>query len=243
MGTRIKIMDLEIDLLTEETFESLVSEYLTNDYLNIVHLISLDYIDTYDENELVQETLQQADIVLPGEKAILTSYHVDVLETGGMVVNYRSAEAILKKEPLKNKKFYLVTNSEKEAKILYKYIATHFEGAEIVGVYAADGTVSEEALVNDINTTIPDIVVLTMESTGAEEWLHQNRTRINAKLCLALGSMVNMIIRENVHVPTWMKKLHLGKIFTALVRLPYSTGRRKKVFWKKMDKYNQKKMD
>lgn len=77
MGTRIKIMDMELDILTESTFRKEVESYLSNDYLNVMHLVSLDYIDMYDENELVQEILQEADMVLPGEKAILSSSHVD----------------------------------------------------------------------------------------------------------------------------------------------------------------------
>ena len=33
--------------------------------MNVVHMISLDYIDMYDENELVQEVMKEADMVLP----------------------------------------------------------------------------------------------------------------------------------------------------------------------------------
>ena len=89
MGTSLKIMDLELDLLTEETFCKKMAEYLSGDLFRVVHLVSLDYIDKYEEEPVVQEVLEEADLVLPGEKAILSLYHVDVLETGGMVVDYR----------------------------------------------------------------------------------------------------------------------------------------------------------
>lgn len=80
MGTKVQIMDMELDLFTQETFHDEIASYLANDVLNVVHMISLDYIDMYDENELVQEVMKEADMVLPGEKTILSAHHVEVLE-------------------------------------------------------------------------------------------------------------------------------------------------------------------
>ena len=77
MGTSLKIMDLELDLLTEETFCKKMAEYLSGDLFRVVHLVSLDYIDKYEEEPVVQEVLEEADLVLPGEKAILSLYHGD----------------------------------------------------------------------------------------------------------------------------------------------------------------------
>ena len=107
MGTSLKIMDLELDLLTEEMFCKKMAEYLSGDLFRVVHLVSLDYIDKYEEEPVVQEVLEEADLVLPGEKAILSLYHVDVLETGGMVVDYRIAHRLLKKDLLKGKNVFL----------------------------------------------------------------------------------------------------------------------------------------
>ena len=56
-------MDMELDLFTQETFHDEIASYLANDVLNVVHMISLDYIDMYDENELVQEVMKEADMV------------------------------------------------------------------------------------------------------------------------------------------------------------------------------------
>lgn len=242
MGTRIKIMDLKLDLLTEETFQKEIENYLSNDYLNVIHLISLDYIDTYDENELVQETLGEADLVLPGEKAILSSYHVDILETGGMVVDYRTAGKLLDQIAMEGKKCYLVLRNKKEAKIIYRYIATHCPYIEVVGVYTADGNITEEALINDINTKLPDLVIMSMESTQGEEWIHNNKLKINAKLCVVMSSVMNMVIRENIHIPKILKMLRLGKLYTCIARIPYSNTWRRRIFQKKMDNYNNKKL-
>lgn len=241
MGTRVKIMDIEVDLLTQETCLEELQAFLNNDYLNVVHMISLDYIDAYDKNELVQMTLKQADLVLPGEKAILTAHHVDVLETGGMVVDYHGLQELLPSLGLEDKTFYLVLRNAKEAKVLYQYLTRHFAKEQILGVYAADGEVTEEALINDINTKLPDVILLSMASTEQEEWLEHNRSKINAKISLVMGSVMPLIMKENIHVPFWVRKIHLAGVYQWFARIPYSHSFRKRIFNRKMDDYNTKK--
>ena len=95
MGTKVNIMDMQVDLLTKETLKQEMQNFLENETVNVAHVISLDYMDAYDKNELVRESLAHADLVLPGEKAILTRHHVDVLETGGMAVDYHAELELL----------------------------------------------------------------------------------------------------------------------------------------------------
>lgn len=241
MGTKVKIMDIDVDLLTQETCLKEIKGYLDNDYLNVVHMISLDYVDAYDTNDLVRTILEQADLVLPGERTILTAHHVDILETGGMIVDYHSFKELLSQLKLEKRTFYLVLRDKKEAKVIYQYLTRHFQKEQILGVYAADGDVTEETLVNDINTKLPDIVLLSMGSTEQEEWLENNKSRINAKLCVVVGSVMPLVMRENIHVPTWIRKLHLGGVYQWFAKIPYSHSMRKRIFNKKMDDYNTKK--
>ena len=241
MGTKIRIMDLEVDLMTEESLQSELAGYLDNDYTNVVHLISLDYIDTYDKNELVQQVLHRADMVLPGEKAILSAHHVDVLETGGMVVDYHCIENLIYPLNLAERTYYLVLRNEKEAKAVYRSLTSRFPQSNILGIYVADGNVSEETLINDINTKLPDIVLLSMDSTAQEEWLENNKGKVNTKLCVVGGSILPLILRDNTYIPAWIRRLHLGSIYQWGVRIPYSHFFRRRIFNRKMDDYNIKK--
>ncbi len=241
MGTRVKIMGLEVDLLTQETLEHEIAGYLANDYLNVVHMISLDYIDTYDENELVQNELKEADMVLPGERAILSAHHVDVLETGGMAVNYQSVFALVEPLELAERSFYFILRNEKEAKTVSSYWNRHFPKEKNLGVCIATDDTTEESIVNDINMKLPDIVVLSMDSTQQEEWISRNKARLNAKLCLVCGSIMPMILKENVHVPVVLRRLHLGGFYRMFVRFPYTHFFRRRIFKQKMEDYITKK--
>ena len=183
MGTKVNIMDMQVDLLTKETLKQEMQNFLENETVNVAHVISLDYMDAYDKNELVRESLAHADLVLPGEKAILTRHHVDVLETGGMAVDYHAELELLSLANENNRTIYLVLRSEKEAKMVYRFLSEYIDRDQIVGIYVADGEVAEESLINDINMKLPDIVLLSMESTEQEEWLENNREGEYQTLC------------------------------------------------------------
>ena len=234
MGTKVNIMDMQVDLLTKETLKQEMQNFLENETVNVAHVISLDYMDAYDKNELVRESLAHADLVLPGEKAILTRHHVDALETGGMAVDYHAELELLSLANENNRTIYLVLRSEKEAKMVYRFLSEYIDRDQIVGIYVADGEVAEESLINDINMKLPDIVLLSMESTEQEEWLENNRAKVNTKLCVVIGSVMPLLFRENVPVPKWLKKLHLGGVYRWFLVMP-------RIFHRKMDDYNTKK--
>ena len=75
----------------------------------------------------MRESLAHADLVLPGDKAILTRHHVDVLETGGMAVDYHAELELLSLANETNRTIYLVLRSEKEAKMVYRFFSEYID--------------------------------------------------------------------------------------------------------------------
>ena len=86
-----------------------------------------------------------------------------------------------------------------------------------------------------------DAVTAMLESTEQEEWLENNRAKVNTKLCVVIGSVMPLLFRENVPVPKWLKKLHLGGVYRWFLVMPYSHSLRRRIFHRKMDDYNTKK--
>lgn len=239
MGTKLRVMNLEVDLLTEDLFQETMQEYLSNDYLNIVHIIPLDYVE--EEKEEIHQVLEESDLVLPGEKTIFANHHVDVLDTGGMVVNYKSLFRIMGDIGLKGKKYYFIMRNKNEAKSFFRLIQMMKLGCECVGIYAEDSGVTEEALINDINTKVPDLIFLCLDRGEQEAWIAENKAKLNAKLCLCMGGILPLIRRDNPIVPRWVRFLHLEKPYRAILRIPTSHFFRKRIFQRKMADYNNKK--
>ncbi len=240
METRIRIMGLEVDVLPEETLQSQLQEYLSNDYLNIVHIVSMDYVEE-EPSEEVRMAFAEADLILPGEKAILNAHHADVLETGGMVVDYRKIYNTLCKMGLKDKKVYYVMRNKNEAKSFYGLIRSCHLGDTCVGIFVEDGSMTEETLLNDINTKLPDLIFLALDKEKQEKWIHENRQKINAKLCLCVGGILPLVCRENPHIPRMFRALHIEGVYKSVRKIPNSHSLRTRIFKRKMADYNNKK--
>ena len=89
--------------------------------------------------------------------------------------------------------------NEKEAKSVFRFMTRHFKNENVLGVYVAEGDVTEEALINDINMKIPDVILLSMDSTEQEEWILNNKSKVNARICFVAGSIMPHIMRDNAH--------------------------------------------
>ena len=242
METRVRVMGLEIDVLPEETLQSQLNEYLTNDYLNIVHIVSVDYAEEEPSDE-VRMAHAEADLILPGEKAVLNAHHGDVLEAGGMVVDCHSILNVIRNTPVAGKKVYYVMRNKNEAKGFYGLIQGSQLGVDCVGIHVEEGNITEEALINDINTLLPDIVVVGLEKETQEKWILENRQKINAKLCVCIGGILPLIRGEISHVPKLFQLLHAGEVYKKIRKIPNSHSLRSRIFKQKMAKYNNKKQN
>lgn len=241
MGTRIRIMNLEVDLLTEENLQETLADYLSNEYLNVVHLVSMEYANGNGNSEVVDTVLAEANLVLPGEKTILSTHHVNVLEAGEMVVCYKNFVKILGRIGLEGKKCYFVMRNKNEAKSFYRLFYTLNLDCECVGVYTADGNVTDETLINDINTQVPDLIFLSLDRVIQEQWIADHKAKLNSKLCICLGAVLPMIRRENPSIPKWIQILHINEWYKKFIGIPTSNFFRKRIFKKKMANYNNKK--
>lgn len=241
MGTRINVMDFEIDLLTEETLLSLLEEYLSNDYLNVIHLVSTTLIDKADQEPVLRESLYHADMVLPGEKELLIQHHVDVLETGGMIVDYKGVCTVLAQMDLTEKTTYLIAKDISEVRAINRLCRRFDNIPKFVGVHCTSDGDNDDLLVNEINNYAPDFVLLSMESPMQEIWIDENKVKLNAKLCISIGSIIDEIIQENKETNPILHFFRLDKIGHFLKNeVFFHKGR---IFKRKLADYNNRKSE
>ena len=80
---------------------------------------------------------------------------------------------------------------------------------------AGDCVYSEEiedaAIVNEINSCTPDILLVDLESSIQEKWIIEHVKLLNAKICIAIGGVAGIIMAEEKKVPVWIEKIGLTK--------------------------------
>lgn len=242
METKINIMDLAIDMISQDTFVAKISEYLSTDDMNTVFLLNTKMLEEATKQDMYKELLEKADMLLPGEDTLLTFHNVDVLEVGGMVVNYKCLNQMLEEIQGQNHPMYLIGDNEHQLKTFMKYCEKTYPETKISGAYSVDLKLNPEIIINEINGMDADILMVIMESPLQEYWIMENSGKINTKLCIGIGPVVSEVVKEKKEVPTFFKKLHLEKLYIFFYNTrKISKAKRKRIFRKQVAHYKNKK--
>lgn len=242
METKVNIMDLNVDIIDVETLIRKITGFLTNDYLNIVYLISSQTIEKTADNKELREMVECADLVLPGEELLLSMHHVDILETGGMVVNYKSLDPMLKNFAGSRLKFFVIGRNEREAKILIHYAENTYKYMRAADYYYGDLEQNTELVINKINSIAPDILLFALDSPLQEQWIHENNTKFNSKLCFGIGQVIDSITKDYKKPPNWICFIGLEKQYIRFrKKFGWKKIHEKRIFKKKIAHYKNKK--
>ena len=121
MQASVKIMDIDVDMMSNDVFVRKMNEYLTDDHLDVIMFASTKMLNKAMEDEEYRALLEKADLFLPGEKALLATHHVDALEAGDMVVNYRSLGMMLENLIKEDRTLYIIADTEEAVEKLLHY--------------------------------------------------------------------------------------------------------------------------
>lgn len=244
MEAKVNIMGLDVDLISTDSFTRRIEMYLTNDYLNLIFILSTSMVYDAMEHEAYKETLSKAHMLIPGEEAMLTEFHVDALKETGIVTDFRCMYQMLDAIKDENKTMYLVGVDEVDMKRFMKLCKELFPGINILGAYCVSEDINMELVVNEINGANPDVLTIFMNSPEQENWIVENGAKINAKLCIGIGGVIKKMLDEYKEVPAFICKLGLEGFYKKYIRKAVNKLgkiRQNRIFEKKIARYKNKK--
>lgn len=244
MNTKINVMGVEISIIEYKQLEDLVKEYLTDDYMNTIFLLSTEMLKKADEDEEYRELLKEVDLLLPGEEAILSTHHGELLKTGGMVVDYTSFIRMLDEMGGQPITMYLLGNSKEEVELITQFCAKKYPLLQIIDTSYLELEANTDVIINSVNGIAPDILLSTIDSSTQAKWFASNYVKLNAKLCINLGDVIETIINDFKGTPKLIHLLHLQGIYNLFIsKFQTNNSYRSRIFRKKIAQYKNKKGD
>ena len=166
MQSVVNVMGIEIDMLSNDVFIEKINTYLNDDKLDVIFFASADILNRAAENEKYHELVDRAELFLPGEEALLTNYKIDILKDAGMVVSCKSFGIMLENLQKQDRTIYIVTDSGKDVENLRNYCKKNQPELRIIGSCVYSEEVEDAAMVNEINSCIPDILLVDLKIGG-----------------------------------------------------------------------------
>lgn len=239
MQASVKIMDIDVDMMSNDVFIRKMNEYLTDDHLDVIMFASTKMLNKAMEDEEYRAFLEKADLFLPGEKALLATHHADVLEAGNMVVSYRSLGMMLENLIKEDRTLYIIADNQNAVEKLQHYCEKMQPELRVVGSYSCEMDMEDAAIVNEINSHTPDMILLNLPVGVQESWIMEHSSLLNAKLCIAIGGVAELILAMQRETPKWVKMLHLEGLYHRIFReQAVKKDVRTRIFRKKVVKYN-----
>lgn len=193
MIEKVKVMGIELDNDTVNGALGRAELYLEEGMLHTIESVSMEMLLAAQRDEELEQTLKSLDIALIGEKEIL----VVVDDEGTGESNKQKITEIeendfffefFKRIEQGGKSVFLLGETTEKIADYETLLTEHFPEISIVGKYATESCNGDwEAVVNDMNSTTPDVILSVLKSPGQEHFLWENKGKISANIWYGLG--------------------------------------------------------
>jgi len=211
------VLGIKLDNYLLEDAMDYFSEFLENDVLNTIGVVSTSLLMAASEDEELIQQIDSLDMTIIGEKEILEAAQIEHKRRHKEVENHQFFNAFFKYSSEYHKSIFLLVDRESQIEKLNTYLEGKYNGINIVGAYAVENSNEDgDTIVNEVNSISPDIIVSVIGTTFQEKFIYNNKQKLNAKVWLGLGHHERA--RNSIGLkPSWLSKLVDKTLFKRMV--------------------------
>lgn len=211
-------LNVRVDNLTTDTALKKVEEFITNTqngettrqvFFTNVHSIHLSRKDPD-----LQTVINKADMVLPDGSGLMIAGKLLGKPIRENLNGTDFTPRVCQMAEARGWSVYLLGAREDIVERCYRKMQTRFPELQLKGYhhgYFDDK--EEEAVIDEINNSKPDILLIALGSPLQEKWIAGHASRLNAGVCFAVGGLFDFISEEKPRAPLWMRKLGMEWLF------------------------------
>lgn len=185
---QIALLGLKLQDYSVRESMRLLHEFMNDDICNRIDFVTHELLLSASENPELAAYIQGADMT------VFTSS--DILEAANMSGRAREREiesnlflkGMLRKFSKEKRSIYLITSSDDITSELRAELCAINEELKFCGGSVAEALNEDmDSIVNDINSVIPDVVVIRLPAGQGEKFMAGNAMKINSRLLVSLG--------------------------------------------------------
>ncbi len=165
----------------------LVGQYLNDAKLDTICFLSTDILLNAREDENLKLWLESMDLTIPVSVEILNAAGITNRSRMKEVENSVFYREFVKRLSNEKRTMFLLTETQSVLDASAEYIEKYASGIQIVGTYVLENLSGDvDSVINDINGAVPDVVLSRLTSPKQEQFVFENKNKINAKIWVAL---------------------------------------------------------
>lgn len=181
----------------------LAESYMESDSLSTICYLNTALLLKAKDDAAVREAISDMDMLVAGDD--------EILKAGGISFGSRKREVeggfflreLLRRFAKEKRRIFIIANSQDELVTLRESFLSIADRLTFFGSYAyGDLSTSEDAIINEINTVLPDVVISLVESPVQELMVSRSKLMLNTKLWItlvpeAVSACCNKCTRKN----------------------------------------------
>lgn len=243
MDTVVKVMDLDVNIMDRAAFRQKVESYLESDQLNILLFAASRLFVEAGEREEFGKLLAEVDVIVPEEETLASMAGQAAVYKNAVTADYPCLADLMAYLCKKHYTLYMVARSEKSLDTVKEFFAYSEYNISFVGG-RMEQDYEDALIINEINGLAPDIVLVDLDTPLQENWIMEHKTKVNTKLCVGLGGLMQKLLSDYEKVPAILCKLHLDRLYKSLLlNSKWVKQHERRRFEKKLEEYKDKKQD
>ncbi len=217
MIKKIDVLGLSLDNHTVREAIRCVETYLGNNVLNTIESISMEMLMEAENDEVLRNVIESLDLAVVGEKEILQATESSSMQRIRETEENDFFFEFFKRVERNRKSVYLIGESAEKVAKAQEQLEQDFKKIVIAGTYALEDCVGAlDAVVNELNSATPDIIVSILPSPMQEHFFWEYKDKMNANIWYGMGSLP---IHRKLGLADRVRRLvHRGKLKSSILK-------------------------
>jgi len=181
------VLGIELKDYSVKEAMRMVGQFLKDAKVDTVCFLSTDILVSAGDNPDLKQWLESMDLTVPVSTEILNAANLASRQRIKEVENSSFYTSLLKKISAEKRTVFLLTEKEETIGTTKEYLEKNAPGIQIAGTFAFENLSGDpDIIINEINSTFSDIVISRLPSPKQEQFIFENKAKVNAKLWVAL---------------------------------------------------------
>jgi len=226
-----KILGVKIDNISFSDALAKIQAFLMVDELHQIATVNPEFIMTAQNDPVFLEILNQTDLNVPDGIGLQFASWFLGKKINERITGVDLTWEVCKIAAEKGYSVYFLGAAEGVAQKAAHRVKLLNPDLKIAGTYS--GNPDEEGIVDRINETKPDILLVAFGAPKQEKFIYNNRYTLKTKLAIGVGGTFDYIAGEVAYAPIWVRKIgfewfyrlftqpkRAKRIFTAVIIFP-----------------------
>ncbi len=201
MDTKINVLGIEVNNCTAKEAMESIAGYLQEEPMSLVEVVTADSVMRMSQNETVRENLEQMDLIMPGDKAILEAVEVSDKKKLQEADQHTFIKLLLSYLHRNNTRVFLLADTEADMDELRSRLENRYKSIEVVGAALVTEQQNDtyDMIINQVNGAEAQCIIASVSSENQEAFVCRCKKVLNVRLWIGISrTAVSLVDKENL---------------------------------------------